>query len=130
MQTDLEFTRTHEATITANGSRWFGQEPAPVDELLAVLAAEPLSRRFEIYGNFIIADGDGSTRFWGNFAAISHVFCVDTNDPEIIERLTTAIRANQQTAAYLAQPVPEPLPRCSHCTWAAGGALAKTCGRH
>ena len=46
------------------GSRWFGQDAAGVDELLEVIAAEPLRRTFEVYGNFIIAN-DGSTRFWG-----------------------------------------------------------------
>ena len=127
-QQELGFTTKTEVRYC--GSRWYGQDAAGVDELLEVIAAEPLSRTFEIYGNFIIADGEGSTRFWGNFAAISHVFCVDTNDSAIIERLTTAIRANQQTAAYLAQPVPEPLPRCIHCTWSGGGELVKGCGRH
>ena len=126
-QQALEFAT--QTTVLYSGSRWFGQAAAGPDELLAVIAAEPLSRTFELYGNFVIDKGDGGTRFWGNFAAVSHVFCIDTNDPALVERLTTAIRANQQTAAYLAQPVPEPLPRCSHCTWS-GGELAKDCGRH
>lgn len=74
--------------------------------LEALLAVEPLSRNFEEYGNFALALPDGKgTRFWGNFANISHAFQVDTDEPETIERLTAAIRANQQTTAYLDQPV-------------------------
>lgn len=125
MQTDLEFRpRT---TIDSNGSRWFGQAPATVDELLAVLAAEPLERSFEIYGNFITSD-DGETRLWGNFHAISHVFSIGTRDPDLIERLTTAIRSNQQRPDYLAQPVPAPLPPCPHCDPTA--TPPSECGRH
>lgn len=108
MQTDLEFTRTGETTIYSNGSRWCGQDPATVAELLGVLAVEPLCRSFEIFGNFITSDGDAA-HFWGNFHKISHVFSIETRDPALAERITAAIRANQQTPAYLAQPIPRPL---------------------
>lgn len=40
------------------------------------------------------------TTFHGNFWALSAVFKICTDESEIINRLTTAIRANQQTEAY------------------------------
>lgn len=118
--------------IVNNGSRWAGEAPAPLEELFAVLAERPLDRTFEAFGNFITGecrgcvpvgfDPDGSqvykdigpiypeaptaVRFWGNFYDYSHVFQVDTDEPEIITRLTTAIRANQQRPDYLSQPHP------------------------
>ena len=116
--------------IISNGSRWAGQQPAEVSELLNLLATEPLRRVFEAYGNFIMpepkhgvesyetgkleyVDGDpiypeaGVVRFWGNFETCSHVFQIDTSDPELIAKLTAAIRANQQRADYLGKPAPK-----------------------
>jgi hypothetical protein len=112
--------------ITSNGSpRWAGEEPASIDELLQVLASTPLDPDFEHYGNFIMprpcravqayttageiewVDGDpfypkapGLVRFWGNFLEMSHVFQIDTDDADLIARLTKAIRSNQRTQAY------------------------------
>lgn len=120
---------TNMTTIRSNGSRWLGQEPATVDELLEVLATETLDRTFEAYGNFVISEG-GTTRFWGNFHTVSHVFDIETADPDLAARLTAAIQANQQTVAYLAQLVPKPLPRCCHCTWTESGDIVTDCGRH
>ena len=44
----------------------------------------------------------GMHRFFGNFWHVSAVFNIDTNDRELIDQLTAAIRANQQTPAYQA----------------------------
>lgn len=104
-------------TINSNGSKWYGQEPDTIEDLLQALEKYPLDRRFEAYGNFIMrepemVDGSrmtGLTRFWGNFYTASHVFCIDTDEPEVIEKLTKAIRANQQRPDYLSQPVPKRL---------------------
>ena len=113
--------------IMGNGSKWMGEEADGIDELLKTLAEHPLDPRFEEYGNFITHDpcvgvqnpnwtwGNGEpqwidgprmyeshvVRFGGNFFEVSRGFSIDTNVPEIIERLTQAIRANQQTEAYL-----------------------------
>ena len=70
----------------------------------------------------------GALQFWGNFYAISHVFHVITRDASLIERLTRAIRSNQERPDYLAQPVPEPLPPCPHCDPTANPP--SECGRH
>jgi len=93
--------------ITSNGSG----KVLELSELEAVLATEPLDITFERYGNFILTR-DGVTRFWGNFARVSHVFQIDTDEPEVIARLTSAIRANQETPAYLAQRPTR--HRCDH----------------
>lgn len=100
--------------IRSNGSRWGGQEPLPIEELFARLATHPLDRIFEAYGNFVEVDpvnmnADpllplGGVAFSGNFHTYSHVFDVRTTDPELIARLTAAIRENQQRPDYLSQP--------------------------
>lgn len=89
-------------TIISNGGTWAGEPPDSIDQLLAVLAREPLDPRFEPYGNFVIHEHPPVVRFWGNFFHVSHVFAIDTDEPALIARLTEAIRANQQTAAYAA----------------------------
>lgn len=105
--------------IISNGSRWAGQAPATIEELLNILTTEPLDPRFERYGNFINWLGSEQTgildpqlrqqakaenvfRFWGNFLNISHVFRIDTNDRSLIRHIARAIRANQKSAAYCA----------------------------
>ena len=92
-------------TIISNGSKWAGEAPDIIDDLLEVLASQPLDRRFEMSGNFI-EPFNGETRFWGNFLTVSHVFNIDTDEPDVIKRLTAAIRENQQRPDYLAQSAP------------------------
>jgi hypothetical protein len=89
--------------IRSNGSKWAGESPDDIGGLLNRLAAATLDPTFEHYGNFINADESdlpGGVRFFGNFFDWSHVFTIDTNDPVIIEQLSTAIRANQRTEKY------------------------------
>lgn len=93
-------------TIVAyNGYRIVGPVAAEVDLLLAMLERETLDPRFEQYGNFVI-DADavlqlGEVQFHGNFITYSHAFDVRSDEPEVIARLTAAIRANQATKTYL-----------------------------
>lgn len=106
------------------GSRFAGQPSQTVDQLLATLDAYALDPSFEEYGNFIIADprrytdggrihpdAPGAVRFFGNFARLSCGFSVDTDEPETIERLTAAIRANQQRPDYRADRIRRELAR-------------------
>lgn len=115
--------------IESNGSEWAGEQPDDVAQLLESLAEYPLDPTFEKYGNFItldpctgvrnpdyrkvegaeewidgprIFDVDGVAQFFGNFFGLSNVFSIYTNDAETIEKLTSAIRANQQSEDYLA----------------------------
>ena len=92
--------------INSNGSKWLGQEPDSIEDLFAVLAEYMLNPMFEDYGNFIMAlypklpSQKGVVRFWGNFLTVSHVFSIDTDEPELIENLTKAIRLNQERPDY------------------------------
>ncbi len=92
-------------TITANGSKWAFAAPDTINDLLKVMASGPLDRSFEAYGNFIYP-GFEATQFMGNFLTVSHVFNIETDEPDVIEKLTAAIRENQQRPDYLAQPDP------------------------
>ena len=95
--------------IISNGSHFAGSGPSPLSELEEALKAYPLDRTFEAYGNFIIQptlEHDHVVRFWGNFATLSHVFSIDTDEPTIIDRLTRLIRENQGREDYLAQRDP------------------------
>lgn len=114
--------------INSNGSGRIGD----IAELLDALNSTALDPRFEQYGNFITAnpcigvhnpdyrevegaeqwidgprifDVDGVVYFHGNFYGLSHVFSIYTNDADTIQKLTDAIRANQQSGDYLAAKV-------------------------
>jgi hypothetical protein len=92
-----------------------------LDLLFDLLATEPLDRKFEQFGNFLYAAGsqrhgfvnpelrdaarrDKLVHVWGNFLHRSHVFSISTNDKQLLQRLSRAIRANQKRADYLSQP--------------------------
>ncbi len=94
-------------SIISNGSKWAGEEPDTLEVLCEVLQSNTLDRTFEGFGNFVLADAGEPVRFWGNFFDVSHVFSIDTDEPEVIERLSGLIRANQQKPEYLAQASPE-----------------------
>ena len=74
----------------------------PIETLFARLESDTLDPTFEAFGNFITTDGlpPRMTDFFGNFWTYSHVFNVVTDDPDLINRLSTAIRTNQSTDAY------------------------------
>jgi hypothetical protein len=94
-----------------------------LDHLFDLLATEPLDRKFEEFGNFLYAAGshrhgfvkaelrdaarrDKLVHVWGNFLNVSHVFNISTNDKPLLQRLSRAIRANQNRPDYLSQPRP------------------------
>lgn len=101
--------------IRSNGSKWAGESPDSIEDLIAVLGTHALAAKFEDYGNFVMKltstylealNGDGANltphalHFWGNFEELSHVFDVITDDQDVIDRLITAIKANKRTPAY------------------------------
>lgn len=113
--------------IISNGSKWLGENPDSIDTLIDRLTNEVLDPTFEEYGDFCERAGDETVEslnaggrcpshqeavrigdsiagpalhFWGNFYSYSHVFSVVTDDPDLIARMTTAIRANKATVAY------------------------------
>lgn len=81
--------------MTSNGSG----KIASLTKLLDMLDSEPLDPRFERFGNFILPLDD-KIQFFGNFLNVSHVFNVTTDEPKVYERLSRAIRNNQDMAAY------------------------------
>jgi len=99
------------ATRTIIQSNGMGA-PQPIEALIDMLKTHTLCPSFERISNFIgdcqRADGNGplypehpdTVQFFGNFWDYSHVFCVRTDDPELIATLTPLIRANQATQAY------------------------------
>jgi hypothetical protein len=112
--------------INGNGSKWAGDPPDSLEMLFARLAQHMLDPRLEdvfisparvgvdagrdpatgqrmyVDGDPIYPDAPNAVRFCGNFLEVSAGFSIDTDDPELIERLTAAIGANQARPDYLA----------------------------
>ena len=97
--------------INSNSSKWYGQQPDTIDDLINVLNNHALDPVFENYGNFVnrnpkwskpeIAEKyQGCTQISGNFSEISHVFSIITDESEIIEALSEAINKNVATKEY------------------------------
>lgn len=87
--------------IISNGSRWYGEEPATIAELIQVLAERPLDPSFELNGSGFVNDESFDTlRCFGNFHHHSHVFNIRGKRTELAE-LITAIGANIASPAYL-----------------------------
>lgn len=108
--------------IISNGSKWAGQEPDSIEDLIKVLEEYTIDERFFAkYG--VDRDGrytsnedsiyeyknhnpinnrtlEGFYLFFGNFEEISHVFNIETNDKEVIDKLVKAIKANKGWIKY------------------------------
>jgi len=100
-------------TIHSNGSRWYGQAPATIDELIVVLSTHEIEKYWfapynaNQYGkpNWtnhcpISVLENGNHEFFGNFSELSHVFRIETNEPEVIQALADAIQANEGWKKY------------------------------
>ena len=80
------------------------------ENILKDLEQHTLDPVFEDYGNFVYMPAwedkevaekyKGLTAICGNFLTYSHAFRLLTDDTELIEELTTAIRKNQSTEEY------------------------------
>lgn len=80
------------------------------ENILRDLAEYTLDPVFEEYGNFVYMPTwedeqaaekyKGLTAISGNFLTYSHAFRLLTDDAELIEELTKAIRKNQETEEY------------------------------
>lgn len=92
-----------QTTIHSNGSKFAGQEPDSIDDLLEVLAAHPLdARRFPRPIRCAVG-GSPLVEFHGNFTGLSHVFRIVTDDPVVIGRLAQAVATNLAAQANAAQ---------------------------
>lgn len=96
-------------------NHWIASDDPPqaIEQLLRLLETEPLDPKFEDYGDFATINplttfGEplyprGTVVFWGNFANISRVFEIASDDSEVCDRLFAAIKANKASAAYQAE---------------------------
>lgn len=105
-----------ETVIISNGSKWAGEQPDSIDKLIEVLESEHVieERFFKPFENGHGEDrtyhqfcpinksekGEGWMKFFGNFENLSHVFEIETNDPEVVENLTKAIKNNKGWKDY------------------------------
>ena len=94
--------------IVSNGSKWAGEQPDSIEQLIKVLEQYPLDPTFEKYGNFIVSNPNkidhkyaGCTVFFGNFYSYSHFFNIVTDEPGIISRLTEAVKKNINSPEYV-----------------------------
>lgn len=97
-------------SIYLNGNHSHKNNYTLIDYLLKLLETEPLDKNFENFGNFVYKHGARNHKnppdcvcFFGSFRYFSYPFRICTDEPEIIEKLTNAIRANQQKSGYLNQ---------------------------
>lgn len=103
----------HETTIHSNGSKWYGQEPDSIKKLIEVLKANTIEESFfthfkhdgKQYQHCPIDNSINGENviFFGNFEEVSHVFRITTNDPQIIEKLSKAIKENKGWKKYYAK---------------------------
>lgn len=70
-----------------------------VEGVLEALATETLNPSLADFGGPSQYD-PAYMHFFGNFENLSLAFGIDTRDPVLIERFTSAIRANVNTSAY------------------------------
>ena len=87
--------------IYANGSRWAGEEPATIAELMEVLKTETLDPVFEAkrYGQFFYKLPGGRYCAGGNFLTVSHVFNIEGTLEELTP-LKNAIEAARKKPEY------------------------------
>ena len=91
-------TDTGTTLIHYNGSKWNGQEPDSVDRLIEMLSHHPIGAWFFKEGvGHMAPDSDlgrGTIRYFGNFEDVSHAFCIETNDADVIRRMNAAVRTS------------------------------------
>ncbi len=78
-------------TISSNGSKWAGEEPDTIEDLIAVMAQHEINA----WGDVAYLDNTNIVRFNGNFETASHVFSIDTDEPATIAKLKAAFNANR-----------------------------------
>jgi hypothetical protein len=76
--------------IHSNGSKFLGQKPDTIPQLIDVLNKHRLNKFQSIRKD----QENDRMHFSGNFVDRSHVFHIETNDPEIIKELTWAMKQN------------------------------------
>jgi len=103
----------NQTVIHSNGSKWAGEDKNTIEQLVEILKTETIEERFfsqysvrvsplniKLHNHCPISDYNGLVRFFGNFETLSHVFRIDTNDKELINKLSKAIRENEGWKKY------------------------------
>jgi hypothetical protein len=85
--------------ILWNGSKGAGEEPDTIAKLEERLAEYTLMPSLAPFAAPCPSD-PAMSRFFGNFVDYSHSFSIDTDDPELIERLGALIKTNMRTPLY------------------------------
>ena len=83
--------------IISNGSKWYGQAPDSIGKLFTVLKNHPLDRRFDYYSYKLL---NGMICFLGNFATVSHVFQIHTDEKWLINKFRRLIGLNKKREDY------------------------------
>ncbi len=83
--------------IISNGSKWLGQAPDTIEKLFHTLKNYPLDRHFDYYSHKLV---NGQISFHGNFANVSHVFHINTDEKWLINKLRRLIRFNKKRSDY------------------------------
>ncbi len=100
-------TQTISTEVMSCGSKWAGEAPDTIDTLWELFETHELmqfTHATALWGQKGYLDrgkriaARGHYQFLGNFVTISHVFNIDTNDPELIKRLRNAIAKNKRRA--------------------------------
>lgn len=90
-------------TIHSNGSKWLGEEPDTIKQLIDVLSdeASTLDPTFEDYGDFVYEEA-GTLWVSGNFYNLSHVFNVSVpiEERELLDDLVAAVESHKQSDRY------------------------------
>ncbi len=99
--------------ILSNGSKWGGEEPDTIEQLIEVLKTHTIQEWF--FEKYLVKHTEkrtvsvlcpirkekGNYIFFGNFEEVSHVFRIITDDLEVIKSLRTAIMNNKGWKKYL-----------------------------
>lgn len=102
-----------ETIVNSNGSKWAGQDPDTIEELIEVLKHNDLDlRRFAAHGFISFGSSNGygnqsyrehSVRIHGNFLTVSHVFDIEGLYKNL-EPLIDAIEENIANQCNRIQP--------------------------
>ena len=91
--------------IISNGSKWLGEKPDTVKQLIEVLGEEQwtLDPTFEAYGDFVFEE-DGWLHVFGNFHNLSYVFNirVPIKHRKQLDALVAAIEQHKASERYKA----------------------------
>lgn len=97
---------TDKTKINYIGSRFAGEEYGTINDLLKLIAIEPLEEKWSPYCSL---NTDGSIRIGGNFERVSHGFSIDTFDKNLLANFADAFYDNERIdkPKLYSKPVPK-----------------------